>query len=321
MKLIFNTFYNELISEKLMNTYIDVRYYNIISDDNKEKVFYKRIMYELNKKCEKLYEEYPKPYRKIINDMKDAYIYIMFFDDVRRVENFKSFDGMQDLVKDMALIRAGEFGIQNKKNNFEEDITAEVTSNMDKKEQFLKSYDSDDFSLNLKLISSKKSVYMANLEYKFDLPSQFSYDAIENVYNSEIIFEDRLEIEYILMNIVCLNDIIDNDNKDTYVLDFCPTLFNKQTKMGQILDTLDNSAIQEKVSLRIRCKDYIKYKEQTQKLINKGFAFSIIVDESIDQIDDVGRFRIFNNCILEKNNKKFDEIKSRFKEQDKLIII
>jgi hypothetical protein len=228
---------------------------------------------------------------------------------------------MHDLVKDLAIVRATEFGIQNKKNNFEEEITAEVANNTDKKEQFLKAYDTDEFSLNMKLISNKDSVYMVNLEYNFDLPSQFSYDAIESVYNGEIIFEDRLEIEYVLMNIVCLNDIIDNDNKDTYVLDFCPTLFNKQTKISQILDTLDNPAIQEKVSLQIRCKDYIKYKEQTQKLINKGFSFSIILDETIDKIDDIGRLRIFNHYILEKENRKFVEIQNKFKEQEKLIII
>ena len=67
MKMIFNSYYDKDIVSEYINTYINIRYYNIYNGKNMSRPFYLKIMDELNQKAKILKNKYGKG-RAIIGD-------------------------------------------------------------------------------------------------------------------------------------------------------------------------------------------------------------------------------------------------------------
>ena len=97
IKLVYGPIYNEEIVSEYLKTYINARYYNIRNTDKPARAFYLRILDELDFKKDiliKRNEEYTEDREerahnlKVINNLKEVFSYILFFDNVRKIENF-----------------------------------------------------------------------------------------------------------------------------------------------------------------------------------------------------------------------------------------
>lgn len=319
MKTIFAKYYDEDIVSEYLKTYINARYYNIRNTDKPARAFYLRIQDELefkenilHKKNDTETEDIDEKLerRKIIKTVKEVFAYILFFDNVRNIDNFKNIDSMKEIVSKMMQTVTKEFEDINTSKELEEKLNKEITSDMLEKDVFLDKFETEDFILEVEECDSQEDLYFVKLAHNVRMPMQYSEAAISKVFTEGLVAEDKLEIEYILLSLVSLRDIINGSFKDMYIAEFTPTLFKKKTKLNSILTLLENQALQEKISLNITYSDYVKNQKSILEYTNKGYSFVITLDNSIKSVEDVERLKMFKIVIVPKNLVLYKEIKS-----------
>ena len=121
MKIIFAGFYDEELVSEYLRTYINARYYNISNTEKPARAFYLRILDELEykeetlmKKCEEEAETLDEKQERLnlIDKVKEVFSYILFFDNVRNVENFKTIDSIREIIEKIMEIVNSALGIK-----------------------------------------------------------------------------------------------------------------------------------------------------------------------------------------------------------------
>ena len=316
-RLIYSSYYNEEIISEYLKTYINARYYNIRNTEKPARAFYLRIIDELEFKKDILIKknevetedrEEKEEKLKLINNMQEVFEYILFFDNVRKIENFKKIDSLREIVKKIMETVIAEYKIKNSKEN-EENIYKEVTSDMIEKEVFLDKFETDEFIINIENCEQREDLYFAKLDYNIKMPIQYSETAIEKVFTEGIVAEDKLQVEYMLLSLISLRDIIGGNFKDIYVAEFTNTLFKKKVKLDGLLSIISNQALQAKIHINIDYSDYIKNQKTILEYRNKGFDFTITLDNTITRVEDVERLKMFKIVIAPKNLVLYKELK------------
>ena len=318
MRTILVQYYDEQIVSEFLKTYVNARYYNIQNSEKPARAFYLRILEELEykedilmKKCEQETENLDDKQRKLntINGTKQAFSYMLFFDNVRNVENFKTIDSIKEIIERVTEDIEQNLGVKASKDTVNK-LYKEVKSDMLEKDLFLDKFDTDQFALNFENSDIRDDLYFAELLYNIKMPMQFSRTAIEKVYTEGIIAEDKLEVEYVLLSAVALRDIINGNFKDTYIAEFTSTLLKKKQKLDSILSIIENQALQEKIRLNIYYSDYMENQKKVLEYTKKGYNFVITLDNSIKSIEDVERLKMFKIVIAPKNLVLYRELKS-----------
>ena len=317
IRMVYGPIYNEEIVSEYIKTYINARYYNIRNTDKPARAFYLRILDELDFKKDILIkrnevETEDREERafnlKFINNLKEVFSYILFFDGVRKIENFKNIKSLKDIVQKMISEVKDEFGIKLAKN-IEDVLNKEVTSDLLEKEIFFDKFETDEFVIDLETFEEKENVYLAKLDHNVKMPLQYSSAAIEKVFTEGIVAEDKLQVEYILLSLISVRDIINGEFDDMYIAEFTESLFKKKTKLDGILTLLDNQALQEKISLNIYYSDYIKNSRTILDYTNKGYNFVITLDNTITGVEDVERLKMFKIVVAPRNLVLYKELK------------
>lgn len=316
MKLIYAQHYNEEIVSEYLKTYVNARYYNIRNTEKPARAFYLRIIDELNfkkniliKRNEGIEDREEKEQNlKMINNVKDIFEYILFFDNVRRIENFKKIDSLREIIKKIMETVTLDYEIKALKDN-QDKLYKEVTSDLLEKDIFLDKFETDEFSINVENCEQRDDLYFSTLDHNIKMPTQYSSVAIEKVFTEGIVAEDKLQVEYILLSLIVLRDIIDGNFKDTYVAEFSTSLLKKKSKLESIFSLLANQALQEKIYLNIDYSDYIKNQKAILEYTNKGFEFAITLDNTIKSVNDVEKLKMFKIVIAPKKLVLYKELK------------
>lgn len=316
MRIIYSQFYDEEIVSEYLKTYVNARYYNIINSEKPARAFYLRIIDELNfkkniliKRNEEIEDRDEKAQNLImINNVKDVFEYILFFDNVRKIENFKKIDSLREIIKKIMEIVIPEYDIKKYKEN-EEKLYKEVTSDLIEKDVFLDKFDTDEFFIMVENCEQLENIFFATLDHNVKMPIQYSESAIEKVFTEGIVAEDKLQVEYMLLSLIVLRDIIDGDFKDIYITEFAPTLFKKKTKLDSILSIIGHQALQDKIHINIDYSDYIKNQKSILEYTKQGFNFTITLDNSIRSIQDVEKLKMFKYVIAPQKLVLYKELK------------
>ena len=318
MKALLAKQYDEQIINEYLKTYINARYYNIQNTDKSARAFYLRILEELEykedilmKKCEEESETLDEKQIKLnkIHNIKEIFAYILFFDNVRNIENFKSIDSLKEVISRMVQTVNSLFKIEISQN-VEKNLYEEIKKDMLEKEIFLDKFDTDEFTLQFENIKFINDIYFVKLEHKVKMPMQYSESAIEKVYNEGIIAEDKLQIEYILLSVVVISDILNGNFDDKYIAEFASTLFKKKQKLDSILSILGNQALQDKISLNIMYSDYIKNQKNVLEYTKKGYQFTITLDNTVENLEEIEKLKMFKMIIVPKKLLLYKDIKS-----------
>lgn len=318
MKLIFNQYYDENIVNEYLRTYINARYYNIINIEKPARAFYLRILDELDykedtlmEKCEKEAESLSEKQQrlKVISTVKEVFGYILFFDNVRNIENFKTIGSIKEIVAKALAVASEAYGFKVPKDA-EDKIYKEIKSDLLSKDLFLDKFDTDEFMLNFENSELRDDLFFVELLYNVKMPMQYSSQAVAQVFSEGIIAEDKLQVEYLLLSIIVIRDIVNGSFKDTYIAEFAPTLFKKKQKLDSLLSIIDNQALQSEISLNIMYSDYIKNKKSVFDYTKKGFNFTITLDNSIQNIEDVEELKMFKIVIAQKNLVLYRDLKN-----------
>lgn len=307
IKMIFRTQYDEEIVKEYIKTYTNMRYYNVDTQETATKVFYRKITASLDKKETILLEKYKNKDKDFIQNVKRVFFYILFFDNVRKVENFKTIDSLREVISELVSMCKEEFKLRIPQN-LEENLYQEVTNDMLEKDIYLDNLETSDFFINFQKSKTIDNTYFAKLDYNIKLPMQYSEVAINKVYNEGLIGEDKLEIEYILLSIVCVRDIVDLNFKDKYIVEFTSSLFKKKQKLKSLLYLIDNQALQDKILINITYKDLLKNKMSILDYVKKGYNFVITLDDYVKDLEEVRKLKMFKILIVPKNIKMYKEI-------------
>lgn len=318
MKIVFSVNYDEEIIEEFLRTYINARYYNVQNSEKPARAFYMRILDELEykedmlmEKCDAEAESLDEKQSRLnlIHSIKEAFGYVLFFDNVRNIENFKTIDSLHEIIEKMLESVEKDFNIKNSKD-VEEKLYQEVKSDMIEKDIFLDKFETDEFSLVFENANFDENFYFVELEHNIKMPMQYSDSAINKVFTEGIIAEDKLQIEYILLSTVAIRDIINGNFKDCYIAEFETSLFKKKQKLNGILALIENQALQEKINLNIKYADYMKNQKSVLEYIKRGFSFVITLDDTLKNAEDIEKLKMFKLVIVPEELKIYKEIKS-----------
>lgn len=316
-RIVYSQHYNEEIFSEYLKTYVNARYYNIRNTDKPARAFYLRIMDEIEFKqgilikrneIETQDREERAENFKFINNAKEIFAYILFFDNVRRIENFKKIDNLREIIKKMIQTVNLEYEIK-KPKDIEDKLYKEITNDMIEKDIFLDKFETDEFILNFENCEQNEDIFFANLEYDIKMPMQYSESAIQKVFTEGIIAEDKLQVEYMLLSLVSVRDIINGNFKDIYIAEFAESLFKKKAKLDSTMSLISNQALQTKIYLNIDYDAYIKNQKAILEYTNKGFGFVITLDNTIKSIEDVEKLKMFKIVIAPAKLVLYKELK------------
>ncbi len=274
-KQVLDKYYVASIFDTLVNEYISVRYYNRYPSKGNVTT---TINYYVKNKIKELKETNENKIKNI-EFMEDIFNYLIFLDtdiennEVNRVEKLLC-------------------GLRKQKYNIEEPLEFSKDYKMYNKikKDYIKAFESNDFYLEYKL-TKKKNLFDISINHNVKMPDLYSSKVINKVYNSGIIAEDKLFIEYNLINIKILEEIINYDYSTNYLIDFNVSLFDKKEKINRLLKIIDNDITKEKLCFKISYTDFLNNKDDIFKLINKGYNFALIKDENYKEDSYINLFK------------------------------
>ena len=303
-KLIVKDKYKRIVYNEMLNTYIDIRYYN--KYDKKYKQIEKNIEYYIQENLRTLIEEDNKLVKNV-NELYYFFWYLLYLD------NTLEYDNLDKLIDKIIIDRKEKLGLN-------DDITKELKSlvkeSEKKKNNFFNEYLSDTFNLELKS-TNIKNVYNVLLSYNIKFPKIYSSYSINRVFKSDIISEDMCFIEYNMISKVVLDNIIDKEYNKEYLVDFPFIITSKKEKTNRLLNIITNDLIRENVIIKVTYEYYTKYKSFISDLIKDGVKFAVIIDDTFDyEESSIIWLNIFTYIITNKEDvTSFDKNKVIFKER------
>lgn len=303
-KLIVKDKYKKIVYNEMLNTYIDIRYFN--KYDKKYKQIEKNIEYYIQENLRTLIEEDNKLVKNV-NELYYFFWYLLYLD------NTLEYDNLDKLIDKIIIDRKEKLGLN-------DDITKELKSlvkeSEKKKNNFFNEYLSDTFNLELKS-TNIKNVYNVLLSYNIKFPKIYSSYSINRVFKSDIISEDMCFIEYNLISKIVLDNIINKEYNKEYLVDFPFIITSKKEKTNRLLNIITNDLIRENVIIKVTYEYYTKYKSFISDLIKDGVKFAVIIDDTFDyEESSIIWLNIFTYIITNKDDViSFDKNKVIFKER------
>lgn len=299
IKLIFERSYSKKIALRYMNAYLNVRFYNFYpKDDNL--TFRKNYLNAIKEEEANIVRAMPEK-KKLIENMGLFFYYILYFDKISyRVDIDEIIEKLYKIRKKL-LRKDNEDFKENFRNTYEEYA--------DKKEKFLKKFETEEFYLKVTDYEGANNANRVNLKYNIKFPMLYSTQAIENVFNSGLVAEDKLSVEYNLMSVEIIQDILKGNFKRQYIIEFNTNLFKKKRKLASLLNVINNSAVQDKVNLKITYKEFLQNKDNIYELMRDGFKFAVILDNSFEpEYANFERLNAFYYTIASKKLDYYDKV-------------
>ncbi len=301
--LILKSKYDREITEDLVETYLEARYLNS-GVDEEIKIFYRRIFDALKREAEELVKANKENREKVENHLF-VFQYLFYFDFVR--SNLST----DEVIDDITEKRLTKFNLKSAENdNFNVDFKELVNDDMNETLDYLDNFDTPKFLIDYSRISRKNSnISRVNFYYNFDFPEIFNKATIEETFNTDIIAEDKLYVEYPMIAAIALREVLVGNFRRIYVVDFATSLFGKAKKLDQIVGVIENPAAQEKIMLEIKYDDFVKNKNGVFKLMKRGFKFCLKTSEDMKKLsnDELQLLNVFSLVIVDSGdvNKKY----------------
>lgn len=299
LKLVFEDLYDKKYNDIYTEKYINARYYNFFYDEPKSTI--RRITLNELKKTQDYAISNNYQDEELIQKIHVFYCYVLYFDNVVYCKSLKN------KISQIAKLRKR---LLNKENSeFEEELYKEIINYNEQKEKLLNKFETNEFNLKISNYKNKANIYKVNLKYKIKFPMEYSELALNKVFNIGLINEDKLSIEYYLIVVQVIRDIVNQNFKKQYIVEFAETLLKKPKKIKGLLNSIDNSAVQDKISLKIRHEDFLENKEAIYELMREGYRFSIILDNSFNvNYKNMENLRMFKYVIVNKDSRQYKDI-------------
>ena len=300
MKLVFEEKYNQTYCNLFSERYINIRYFNYYENEYHESTR-KKILEHLKKVGEEIIINNIQD-RELIETMRVFFYYVLYFDNVVYYKDMK-----QKIAK-INKVKKRVFNTET--YDFEEKLYQKMQEIMNEKEELIKRFSSEEFYIKLTNYPDKLKVYRVNLKFQnIKFPLEFSDFAINKAFQIGLVSEDKLVIEYYLVVLQILKDVLKLNFKKKYVLEFAETLLKKPKKIRGFLNIINNPIIQEKISLKIKYEEFLKNSETVFELMREGYKITVILDNSFEpNFKNIESLQMFEFVIINRNLKNYVEI-------------
>jgi hypothetical protein len=156
-----------------------------------------------------------------------------------------------------------------------------IKEDIHKKKKFINGLLSNDFRVTEKN-TNLTGVFDLVFENDVKIPDLFSMVAINRVYNTGVINEDKMTVFYILATREILVDMVNFDYGKVYLLDFASDLLDKRNKLANLLKIFDIDYLKERMILKVGYQEYLKNKDRVDELIHDGLSFAIVLGQDFD---------------------------------------
>ena len=299
LKLVFGNKFVKKYSDIYIKKYIEIRYYNFYDYDT-NRTLRKKILDNLRNLAEELCIDNIED-REIIDQMCVFFYYILYFDNVSRTKN------MEQTIEKIYKLRKRVLEKENE--DFKVELYKIIKEYKKQKEKLLDKFTSNEFFIKLTNYPNKLNVYRVNLKFDIKFPLIYSEFAINKAFNVGLINEDKLLIEYYLIANQVLKDVLRQNFTKEYILEFTDKLLDKPNKLKNLLNIIENNAIKDKVSIKIKYESFISYKEKIYDLMRNGYKITIILDNSFKtDYKSIESLATFKYVIINKDLKNYKEI-------------
>lgn len=299
LKEVLGSKYKKAYCDRFTEKYINIRYYNFYKNSSNYAIR-KNVIEALKELQEDMIISNISD-RDLIEKTNLFFYYILYFDDVVYYK---------DLHKVAEKLEKLRKKLLNKENDYwQENFVSEMKEWIEKKNDFLNSFDSKDFFLKIRNYPEKLNLYRVNLKHNVKFPMEYSEFAIDKVFKTGIIEEDKLTIEYYQIGIQVIRDILKQNFKREYIVEFSDSILKKTNKLKNLLNIIDNVAMQEKISLKIRYEQFIKNKEIIYELLCKGFKIAVVIDNSFEaSFKNIENLEMFRYVLINNKSKQYQAI-------------
>lgn len=289
LKLILENNYNKEIVLPLIETYIKVRYYNYYEIKFKESE--KNINYYMKKTVEQM-----------PNDIKTKHTfymfkYILYFDNVKKIENLKQ------LIDEINNYKTNI--LKNPNDNFITEITNKIKENEKRKIKFIESFKNDHFNI-IENPTNHKKVDIIKLDYNIKFNKIYSAFSINKVYHTGIVNEQKAFITYYQTSLKILKNVINSIYNKEYIVLFPISILEKKQKTTRLKNVIENEMIKNNIILQLTYTEYIENKETINEMIKEGYNFAVEIDENYKYEETEKLWLdIFKYIVTDKEKRNF----------------
>ncbi len=288
------------ICDMIIETYINVRYFDMYEHVKDYPIY--NVEYYVTEKFKKQFDDKNKEKNiPLVVDVLIVLRYVFLYEKFCKDNgSINQLEGYEDKLKK-------KFG--NTKNTITNLIKL-IKDNTHKKEKYLNGLLSNDFSV-IKKETNIKKLYDMVFDNSVKIPDLFSEVAIDRVYNSGIIYEDRMQVFYLLSTREILVDLENFVYDNQYLVEFPTSLINKRNKLSALLKIIDSDYLRDRIILKIRYSEYLEKKDDYDKLIHEGYSLAVIIDEDISDsktLLNIFAYIIVSDDVLMKELKEFDNL-------------
>ena len=300
IKLVLGDKFNQNYCDLFTERYINIRYFNYYENEFHESAR-RKILEHLKKVGEEIIINNIND-RELIEIMRVFFYYVLYFDNVVYYKDLKQ------KIQQIGKVRKRYFN--NEFFGFEDRLFEIINNGIFEKDKLMKRFLSEHFFIKLTNYPDKLKVYRVNLKHNnIKFPLEYSDFAINKAFQMGLVNEDKLVVEYYLIVLQILKDILKLNFKKKYVVEFAETLFKKPKKIKSILNIINNAAIQDKISLKIKYEEFLKNKEIVFDLMREGYKITVILDNSFESnFKNIESLQMFEFVIINRNLKQYEDI-------------
>ena len=294
-------YYDADLFDKLLDVYLNDRYYNY--NGYKAENLNESIFKDLKGELSKLVVGVDQDVKKKLKEMYVFFYYVMMFDGVIEVSDKKLVNMLSkyrdELFNETDLI-------------YKDNISKYIEKVKDKRKDFVNFFKGDEFTLK-KRNTSSDHVFDIELKHKIDFPKIYSEFAIDRVFNTGNINEEKLVVLYYMISSIIIKDIKKCVYDNYYLLEFAPSIFENKEKFSSLLGIIDNDLFRNTTYFKVSFKDYSRYSGSIKDMIKIGYKFVLECDDEDLQDDSFVLSSMFDYIIV-------DETSGYIKEENKNII-
>lgn len=270
LKLIEGSYYNKQVADPLLETYINIRYYNSYEPKYPTNPS-KNINYYLKQKALSLKESSPEDETYITQVKITFYLYqyILYLDNVL------PYPSLKPIIEDLDSYHINTL---NQSNSIKEELTNLIKENEKRKEKYLNTIEDPNFTIKL-IKTNKKKITIAQLANNIKFNRIYSSYSINKVYNEGLVNEQKNIILYYLITQRILKEKIQTNYENQYLIDFPCSIFNKPKKQERLINIINNEAIKDSLILRFTYTDYQNHKQIIESWIKEGYQIAIEIDD------------------------------------------
>ena len=270
------------IKEKLIDSYIDAKYYNNCGNINLE-YNGKNMLAKVDQLIEKVGQQIINSYKEADDKYKekvDKFVkYMLLINHLE--EDFK----LEDLEKKkntynkriLKYIKFNDLSAQDLKNMITKIIKVQKTySGMIKYIQ--NKINTNTFELKFNKLT-RKDMYAVELTHNIQFSKVYSEYIVDKTYSEGIVAEDKVKVLANLLLSQLVTDIYAGTINKKYFIYIPESLYSKDNKLDKVFEMLDDELAKKNINIILDYNVLSNNKKTIKQLIKRGFNFSVDMND------------------------------------------